>query len=266
MAIDRRSLRQHFDTAALAYDAARPGYPQVLFDDLVALSEIPPIGRILEIGCGTGQATVPLARRGYHILAVELGAQLAAVAQRNLADYPRAEVVASDFETWHSEPAAFDLVIAATSFHWLDAATRYAKVARLLMPGGALAPFRNEHVKSEQDGDFFAVAQEVYRRVVPALAATYLGPRRTEDVVDNESGRIAASGFFGPVAVRRFVWEAEYDAASYVRLLDTYSDHRNLDPETRSRLFAGLADLIDTDFGGRITRGYLTMLWVARRQ
>src|SRR5690348_8212499 len=115
MTIDRRAMRQNFDAGALFYDAARPGYPPALFDDLVALAGLPPGGRILEIGCGTGQATVPLARRGYRILAVELGAQLAAVARRNLAAYPRAEVVVGDFETWPIEAEAFDLAIAATS-------------------------------------------------------------------------------------------------------------------------------------------------------
>jgi 2-polyprenyl-3-methyl-5-hydroxy-6-metoxy-1,4-benzoquinol methylase len=63
--------RQTFDQEAEFYDEARPGYPEALFDDVVALSAIPEEGRILEIGCGTGQATVPMARRGYHILCIE---------------------------------------------------------------------------------------------------------------------------------------------------------------------------------------------------
>ena len=61
MTEERRRLRATYDEAALLYDQARPGYPEALFDDMVSLSGIPPGGRILEIGCGTGQATVPLA-------------------------------------------------------------------------------------------------------------------------------------------------------------------------------------------------------------
>jgi SAM-dependent methyltransferase len=80
MAEERAKLRAIFDEAALLYDEVRPGYPEELFDDIVALSGIPSGGRILEIGCGTGQATVPFARRGYRILCVELGKNLAAVA------------------------------------------------------------------------------------------------------------------------------------------------------------------------------------------
>src|ERR687893_552443 len=93
VAEDRDRLRTTFDGAALLYDEVRPGYPEELFDDVVSLSGIPSGGRILEVGCGTGQATLPLARRGYNILCVELGENLAAVARRNLAAYPRVGIL-----------------------------------------------------------------------------------------------------------------------------------------------------------------------------
>lgn len=53
---------------------------------------------ILEIGPGSGRATLPLVRRGYRITCVELGAELAAEATKNLAEFPRVSVVNADFE------------------------------------------------------------------------------------------------------------------------------------------------------------------------
>src|SRR3712207_9472293 len=85
---DAKRLRAIFDEDAERYDRARPGYPPALFDDLAALAGIGPGCRVLEIGCGTGQATVPLAERGCEVVAVELGPQMAAVARRNLARFP----------------------------------------------------------------------------------------------------------------------------------------------------------------------------------
>ena len=79
------SLRATFNEDPYRYDRVRPRYPPELFDDLVALARLPERARLLEIGPGTGQATVPLAERGYAVVAVELGAGLAAVARRNLA-------------------------------------------------------------------------------------------------------------------------------------------------------------------------------------
>ncbi len=64
MTQEKLQLRTTFDRVALLYERARPGYPEKLFDDVVSLSGIPPNGWILEIGCGTGQATVPVSIDG----------------------------------------------------------------------------------------------------------------------------------------------------------------------------------------------------------
>lgn len=76
---ERERLRQTFDQVAERYDRARPEYPETLFADLVALTGIKPGDQLLEVGCATGQATLPLARRGFRITCIELGPELAAV-------------------------------------------------------------------------------------------------------------------------------------------------------------------------------------------
>lgn len=261
----RLERRVTFDGAATLYDAARPGYPEALFDDVVALSGRPPGGRILEIGCGTGQATAPLARRGYGILCIELGENLAAVARRNLAAYPQVEVRTGAFEDWPVEEGAFDLTISATAFHWLDPAIAYPRIARALRPGGAIALCWNEHVRGDEDRGFFEAVQEVHRREAPEMTRKYRPMPWPDELPDRVTGEIARTGLFGAVDVRRYRWDAEYAAASYTHVLDTYSDHRRLDAGARARLFRGIAALIDTRFGGRITKGYLSVLYVARR-
>jgi SAM-dependent methyltransferase len=261
---EREGRRAQFDGVAAGYAAARPGYPEALFDDLAALAGLSPGGEIVEIGPGTGQATVPLARRGYRITAIELGAALAEETRRATRDFPGVTVVVGDFEALPLPEASCDLIVAATAFHWLDPATRYARAAGLLRPGGALAPFRNEHVRCARDGDFVGVSQAVYARILPEWAAAFPGLSWPDGVADAEAARIAAAGLFEEPVVRRYLWEAEYDTARYLALLDTYSDYRRLAPDTRARLFGGLATLIDRDFGGRITMGYLTTLAVAR--
>jgi SAM-dependent methyltransferase len=113
---DRRErLRASFDKAAELYDRARPRYPAALFEDLADLTGIGPGSRVLEIGPGTGQATLPLAERGCRVVAVELGPDLAAVARRNLARFPTVEVVTAAFEDWPLPSEPFDLVLAATA-------------------------------------------------------------------------------------------------------------------------------------------------------
>ncbi|MEH2136300.1 MAG: hypothetical protein V7K42_06375 [Nostoc sp.] len=54
-----------------------------------------------------------------------------------------------------------------------------------------------------------------------------------------------------------------YNSASYLNLLNTYSDHINLDRITKARFFDAIAELINTKSNGQITKGYLTTLYVA---
>ena len=262
---DQSRLRATFDQVAQLYDRARPGYPAALFDDVVGLSGLPPGGRVLEIGCGTGQATMPMARRGYRMVCVELGANLAAVARSKLAAYSQVEVVVGNFETWPVEPGTFDLVMSATAFHWIDPATRYQKVARALRPGGGIALFWNHHVKSANDAGFFDAVQAVYERAAPEKAKKWEPLISAEELGTPELPAIEQSGSFGPVAVRTYRWDLSYDAAGYIDVLDTYSDHRDQPAQERERLFRGIAEFIDTEYGGRITKGYQTILYVARR-
>jgi len=258
---DRERLRATFDQAAELYDRVRPGYPPALFDDLAGLAGMGPGSRVLEIGPGTGQATVPLAERGCRVVAVELGADLAAVVRRNLARFPAVEVVAAAFEDWPLPSEPFDLVLAATSFHWLDPAVRVVKAADALRPGGTLATVATHHVAGG-DESFFAEAQACYIRWDPATPPDG-APLRAAADIPSSSDELDRSHRFGPVTFRRYEWELPYTTASYLEVLLTYSGHRALDPAAKAGLLDCIANLIDSGYGGRITKRYLTELRVA---
>ena len=266
MGDDRTRLRTVFDGVAGLYDEVRPGYPEALFDDVVSLSGIPDGGEILEIGCGTGQATAPFARRGYRVLGVELGGNMAAAARRNLAEYPDVEIKTGNFEEYSVPEDAFDLAVSATAFHWLDPAVAYPKVARALRPGGSVALFWNVHVHADASAGFFPATQEIYAREAPEIwNHSYEGPPQPDDVPDR-TDEIEGSGLFEAVVRRNYHWNQPYDAAGYLKVLNTYSGHRALSEEDRTRLFSGISSLIDDEFGGRIVKGYLTTLYVAHRK
>jgi SAM-dependent methyltransferase len=258
---ERGSLRARFDEAAELYERARPGYPARLFDDLVELAGLGPGARVLEIGCGTGQATVPLAERGCAIVAVELGPALAAVARRKLARFPAVEVVVAAFEDWPLPARRFDLVLAATAFHWLDPAIRVGKAADALRPGGALAIVATHHIAGGTE-PFFAEVQACYEQWDPS---TPPGLRlQTADEIPTDSDELDRSGRFEPAVLRRYEWEQAYSTAAYRELLLTYSDQRARPPEAGARLLDCIAGLMDARYGGSIRKRYLNELRVAR--
>jgi SAM-dependent methyltransferase len=257
---DREFLRTTFGQDAALYDQARTRYPEQPFEDLAELAGLGPGSRVLEIGCGTGQATLPLARLGCTIVAVELSPEMAAVARHNLRDFPNVTVEVAAFEDWTPPAEPFDLVLAATAFHWVDPDVRFTKSADVLRPGGTLATIFNEHVAGGTE-KFFVDAQGCYERFDPS---TPPGLRQTPAAdIPDDSTEFDGSRRFGPVTFRRYAWEQEYRTRAYMDLLLTYSGHRAMPPPAREGLLACLADLIDRDHGGRISKAYLTRLTLA---
>ncbi len=263
---ERLQRRVTFDQDALLYDQARPGYPEEMFNDIVTLSGISSTGRVLEIGSGTGQATLPMARRGYQILGIEMGANMAAVARHNLMDYPQVQILTSSFEDWSMEEASFDLALSATAFHWIDPAIAYKKTAQALKPTGSIALCWHIHVQSEASQGFFEAVQSIYQHEIPEQKKDFNPLPRPDEAADQIKEEIEQTGLFDTVHVRRYYWIVDYDTAGYIRLLSTYSDHLILEHQRRDRLFQAITELINTQFHGKITKGYMAILYVARRK
>jgi len=234
-----------------------------VFDDLVELAGLPAGGRILEIGPGTGKATLPLARRGFRLVSVELGARLAEAAKRNLAEFPGFEIVNANFEMWEPDEGGFDAVVAFTAFHWIDPELRFEKPARLLGDGGALAVVETQHVLLPDGDRFFVDVQEDYEAVDPSEDNRPPGP---PEGVPGLSGEIDASGYFRTVGVRRHVWDVSYSADEYIAVLDTYSGHRSLEESKRRDLYDRIRRRIESRPEGRIRKTYLAALTVARKK
>jgi len=239
--------RKAFEQVPALYDRARPSYPPLVFDDLVRLARLPPAAQVVEIGCGTGQATLPLAQRGFQIACVELGERLAAVTRHKLASFPNVEIVNEDFEHWEPKRAAFDAVVAFTAFHWIAPDLRYAKTARLLHEEGKLGIVSTRHVLPPDGDPFFVDVQENYEAVVPDDPSTKAGaggPPHPDSVTDL-GDEIAASGRFRNIGGRRYLWDVIYTADDYVAVLRTYSGHRALDEKTRERLLARIHQRVE---------------------
>jgi len=249
-----------FDEVAELYDRWRPGYPDALFDDLFSLAALPPGSRILEIGCGTGQATRPLSRRGFAMRCLEPGPALARLARANLAGQPGVEVVETTFEAWPVERGAFGLVVCAQAFHWLAPEVRFAKAAEALAADGALAVVGNAAVLDASP--LRAAIDAVYARHAPSMT----GPPVTHwySAEGPIVGLFAASGRFGPVEVRRYPWSRTLATADYCELMRTHSPHRLLPPAELESLLAALADAIRAH-GDRIEEAWVAHLYLARR-
>jgi SAM-dependent methyltransferase len=258
----REQLRTTFAEVPELYDKARPRYPSEIFDDLVALASLAARSRLLEIGPGTGQATLELAKRGLRVTAVELSEDLATIARRNLSTHPDVEIITADFETWSPTDTDFDAVVAVTAFHWIDPASRYEKSARLLRPSGSLAVVASRHVLPDGSDPFWVQVQSDYDAVVPTEANR---PPPHPDLVGDLGSEIEASGLFRNVASRRYLWDVTYSADEYIDVLNTFSGHRAIPASKRAELFDRIRRRIERQPHRAVTKTLLSTLNVARR-
>ncbi len=256
---DRERLRTTFGSVAEQYDRARPSYPDGIFDDLAELAGLRAGSRVVEVGPGTGKATVELVRRGYAVSGVELSADLADVARRNA---PAAEIVVSDFEHWQPETAGFDAIVATAAYHWIAPELRYAKPLALLKPRGALAVVHGRHVLPEDGDPIWAEMQEDYDAVVPH--PDNAPPPPPEDVVSEWGDEFRASGVFERVEERRHLRRLVYTADEYVDVLGTFSANLALPATQRDELFRRIHARIAARPGGVVTKHYLLTVTVGR--
>jgi SAM-dependent methyltransferase len=257
----RQRLASTFDQAAALYQRARPEYPSELYDHLIEVTGLTAGCRLLEIGCATGKATLPLARRGYRITCLEPGRSLAAEARRTLARFD-VEVVVSRFEDWDESGENFALVYAATAWHWIDPKVRYEKVARILQPDGFLAIWDAGHVIPYGGDPFFEEIQEIYDEIGEALPPGSGLPRPQE--LDDDRADIDASGLFDVVEVRQYDWESIYDARGYIDLLNTFSGHIAMEDWQRERLYSEIRRRLAQRRDGRLRRHWGGVLHIAR--
>ncbi len=253
--IDRRLT---FDRVADIYDQVRPSYPGELFDTLFA--SLPTSPDIIEVGPGTGQATRDLLERGAAVHAIELGPALAERLRTNLAS-PRLRISVGDFELLDLAPRSADAVFSATAYHWISEAAKTDRPAAVLRPGGIVAIVNLIQVESGDDNGFFAATESIYERY-EQLDKMRVPPTRT-NVQPPIRSTLEADPRFGSTTLHCYDWNQTYDAASYRKLMQSYSGTQMMPQEARAGLLDEVESLVRERFDNTVVRPVVVALTAA---
>jgi len=293
-AIDRSFGRQAFGLNPAAYHAARPDYPEWVYDRLVDCG-LKPGARVFEIGAGTGKATRRLIEAGADpLVAIEPDARLADFLEQNQQKWepvlrpvlrknkeiehvgepkfavraleaslrhPALTVVRAPFEEADLAEGGFDLGVSATAFHWLDEAAALEKVARLLRPGGWWAAIWHVFGDAGRPDPFHEATQSL----LSGYASPSAGERGVPFGLDVEARTqaLTRTGAFDVVDYKIVPWQLVLTAEETVALYATYSDmaaRPNMDA-----VLMELGRIAREEFGDRVERNMTTSLFVARR-
>lgn len=264
---DQRGLGRVFDEVPELYERVRPGYPEQMLADLAGIAGVGAGSSVLEVGCGTGQATRPLAALGCAVTAIDPGAGMVALARQRLAGFDSVDVERSTFEEWDDRGRRFDAVVAASAWHWVDPAIGWRRARDVLNPGGWMALLGHVVVRRPGEPEVYAETADLHERFSPGNPGW--GHPPVEDEVratDTGWGQVEdPGGLFGPVIVRWYPTVQWCDGQGFADLLRSQSLYRGLDPGVREPLLDAVAAHIRTRMGDRAPRRYLSVLRIGQR-
>jgi ubiquinone/menaquinone biosynthesis C-methylase UbiE len=252
--------RSLFDAAATEYDAARPSYPDGLYDALEAATG-PLLGKlVLDCGAGTGIASRQLAARGARVFGVDLGEQMLRMA---VARSPGSAFAVADGHRLPVRASIADLITFAQCWHWFDQRAAAREIARVLKPGGHWAAWWNR--AEAYDEEWFERYMDALIAGCPSYTWAHLDRRRVSGV-EWSLEEIVADGLFEPVTWAVVPWTRRLTAEQWLTDDRSKSYLIELDPADREAVLAEVAEIIADQFpDGQMQVPYSTKLIVARR-
>jgi SAM-dependent methyltransferase len=261
--LQRAEGRVLFGLDPSGYEAGRPQYPDEVYQALRDRCGLAAGAQVLEIGPGTGLVTKRLLGAGAAVVAVEpnpnLGAFLRATCPRGL------RVVQATFEQVELVESAFDLGVAATSFHWVDQPVGLAKLGRLLRPGGAVALWWTLYQDPVGPLDEFGRAMNEI--LGPRVPASFEEANRPPFQLDVEHRRrdLERWGRFTDVEAEIIRAHRVLTAAQVRALFASVAVVLRRSPTEQARILDAIEGLVRDRFGGRVVRTFVTALYTGRR-
>ncbi|AIQ55673.1 class I SAM-dependent methyltransferase [Paenibacillus borealis] len=246
---------ERFNEAAAFYDMYRPSYPSALIDQIEEDASLTVDSAILEIGAGSGKASELFLERGYELLCIEPGPQLAELGRQKHKD-KKVRFVTSRFEHWDDSGQEFDLIFSAQAFHWVPQPEGYKKCGRLLKPGGRLALFWNFYLQGDSE-----IEQEIAKACAEYEVFWFNKRDVIEQRVERTVAELSGSGNFRVPEVYRYPWDSRDDAVSFINFLRTCNGFIGLKEAEQTALSIRLHKLIGRN-GGTLQRNYICTLFI----
>ena len=240
------------------YDLARPPYPAQIMSIIERHCPVRN-ARIFEIGPGTGKASAMLLQKEpSELTGIEPDPRLAAY----LRHLPGMNVLPCAWEDALLPHDHYDLGIAATAFHWLPQILSLQKIQQTLRPGGWWAMWWNVFGDPENPDDFHLATTDLFRSLTPQSRQDATKPfsLKTED----RTRDLLTTGFEN-ISSHRFHWTMDMSSDQVCALAMTFPQVTRATPEKQKGILQKLTRITEEEFGGCVTRHFLTPLYLGQK-
>ncbi|MFL5759705.1 MAG: class I SAM-dependent methyltransferase [Thermomicrobiales bacterium] len=204
-----------FAGTAEYYAKYRPGYPSAVFDRVRSAFRLDGNGRLLDLGCGTGEIARPLHTDFEDVVGLDISQEMIDEAER------RSALAGITNITWMRMPAEelseclgpFRLATLGNAFHWMQQAEVLKRVYALIEPTGGVVILGNPGGFWAGDDPWEGVVQEVLERWLAQWRGARQGITPNGDGAEKVS--IAASRFVD-VELGEHRWQRAVDVDTII--------------------------------------------------
>ncbi len=260
---------------AAIYDEIRPSYPEKLIEDVIYKTGLKINDRLLEIGAGTGKATVLFAEKGFTINAIEIGEDMAEILYDKCANYPKVKIDVASFEEWDCKNnQKYDMIYSAQAFHWLEKNIKYKKCHELLKDNGYLILFWYN-----PSNDKLPTTKEIQKKIdgiVNKYVSHYFvengkSQRREHDGVHKDDERkteIESSSLFKLVEKIEYTHETRNNAKQYLKVMKSVPAFASILDGLDDKIIYNMNDEIEeviNDHGGYVGTLFNFSLYITKK-
>ncbi len=257
------------------YEEIRPSYPEELIQDIISITHLKQEDILLEIGAGTGKATIQFANKGYRVHTIEIGEEMADILREKCAAYTNVTIDVAAFEEWTCRDGfKYDMIYSAQAFHWISKDIKYRRCHELLKDNGYLVLFWYQPTgrKTQERIAIDEQVDELVSRYTSKCTTIKKGPERLSHtgVASDEDRKkeIGESGLFHIVSEINYTDKIRNNTEQYLKAMKSVPSYASLldglDSDTIKKMDSEIVVLIN-QHGGYMEEEFLYSLYIAQK-
>lgn len=239
------------------YDKYRPGYPKEIISSIITTAKLDINSQVLEIGSGSGKATMQFADYGFKMICLDPGRDLIEKAREKFKN-KNISFITSRFEDYEFSPNYFDAIISAQAFHWISKPKGLELCSKALKPQGYLMPFWNIEIiyNTDLDNELYSIMDKYNAFTATMKIDDY--KKRVERI----SNELTYNNLFMPPEVVQVPWKKTYTADEYFGYVMTGNVFIQNSDDVKLECYNALKEL-EVKYNG-IKRNYICELYMAK--